>query len=933
MSPAAPSPERWQRLSRLFDQALDLDPEARAALLDAGCAGDPAMRAELERMLAADAAAGVLDAGAAGLADFDPHIPDAADTAAEDAAALGERLGTWRLEAVLGRGGMGTVYAARREDGDVVQRAAIKRLQRRWDGSVQAQRFLQERRILAALSHPNIAHLLDSGLDDEGRPWFALEYVGGAPLTVWADAQRLDLCERIALIREVCAAVQHAHEHFVVHRDLKPANILVDADGHPKVLDFGVAKRIDDAQGATRAGVAVGFTPEYAAPEQVAGGAISAATDVHALGVILYQLLSGRLPYAFDQHSLRDTAETIVTRQAARLDQAITTGTSEEIAERLANRRTDVHAFRRFARGDLARIVQTALAKEPPRRYASVQAFSADLGRFLEGRPVSVSGDTFAYRAGKFVRRNRVAVAAAALIALSLCVGAAGVLWQAGQARREAEAAIVMKDYLIDMFRQADVEEGTPLTARGLLARGVGRLDALPRGSPPRLELASLLIDLHTQHGLAESAVAVAERELGEPPDVDAITDPARLRLLIAWANAHYMMGYGERARPLLAQAIERFPGRTSPTLADALTKLAMIDIQLQRFARAERSQRVALSILRRTLPDSDERVLSARTELAAALTARRQGRLGRAQTERALADAPKADSRIRAHVLTMAGLRRALFGEFASAEAAFAQSQRIWTRLGFPNSSEFYLMSRAVNALDLGRIDQAQRLVEQALSLRRKRGREYSPGGWYGLAELLWLRGEVALLSLEPGAAAGFFGEAADLALHSDKTFPAQAAYAASLQAVALVEAGRTDGAQQALDRALPLLAQPALQRTYAKAMTHAAQGVLLSRRNRHAAAIRALDLALAELGAAKARTAILEHQLKEHRDTVRYLTWKARAQLAAGSAGAARETLAQAQRVGLPTLGATHPFMRQVEQIAATTAGRARDPDGISR
>ena len=342
---------------------------------------------------------------------------------------------------MLGRGGMGTVYAARRDDRDTLQRAAVKRLHRRWDGSLQAQRFLQERRILAALSHPNIPRLLDHGLDDDGRPWFALELVEGKPLTTWADERRLDLRERLDLFRTLCTAVQHAHEHFVVHRDLKPANILVDDEGHPRVLDFGIAKRIDDAPGATRTGMFVGFTPDYAAPEQISGGPISAATDVYALGVVLYQLLAGRLPYTLDHDDLRATAETISARSADRLDQAITTGTAQEVDARLAQRGTDLRAFRRFVKGDLSRIVQTALAKEPQRRYPSVQAFSSDLERFLQGRTVSVSGDTFGYRARKFIGRNRWGVAMAVLAGLLLVGGLAGIAMKTREVQHEAARA------------------------------------------------------------------------------------------------------------------------------------------------------------------------------------------------------------------------------------------------------------------------------------------------------------------------------------------------------------------------------------------------------------------------------------------------------------------------------------------------------------
>lgn len=432
-----PGKARWQRLSALFDRALELEPASRDAFLDAECADDPELRGQLARMLVTADNDSALDAGALQVAA--PMLSGEFDADGSDGA--GQAIGPWRLQRLLGRGGMGEVYLALRE-GDSGQRAALKRLRQRWDGSQQTQRFEQERRILASLSHANIPALIDHGSDGEDRPWFALEYVDGKTLTDWADAQRLDLRARIDLFRQACAAVQHAHEHFVVHRDLKPANILVDGEGRVRVLDFGVAKLIDDSTaGNTRTGLFAGFTPEYAAPEQVSGGTITAATDVYALGVVLYQLLCGRLPYALDSHDLRGMAEAISHQAPTRPEQAITTGSDDEVRQRLSARGTDLRGFRRFMRGDLGRILQTAMAKEPARRYASVLRLSDDLQRFLQGRTVSVTGDTVAYRARKFVGRNRWGVAMGALAVVALTVGIGGVLHQTQQARAAAERA------------------------------------------------------------------------------------------------------------------------------------------------------------------------------------------------------------------------------------------------------------------------------------------------------------------------------------------------------------------------------------------------------------------------------------------------------------------------------------------------------------
>jgi len=616
---AADDGARWRRLSALFDRALDLDPDARRVLLDAECADDPALRRELDAMLAADADAAPLDAGAGGFVDAGA-LAARADASDEDARdAIGGLLGHWRLERVLGSGGMGTVYAARRDDRDSGQRAAVKRLHRRWDGSLQAQRFLQERRILAALSHPHIPRLIDHGTDADARPWFALEFVDGPDLVAWCDAQRLDLRARVALFRGVCAAVQHAHERFVVHRDLKPANILVDRGGHPKVLDFGVAKRIDDLAGATRTGMFAGFTPEYAAPEQFAGGVITAATDVHALGVILFQLLAGQLPYRFDQDNLRAAAETVTARTAERMDRALATGTPDEIAARTAQRGTTTAAFRRFVRGDLTRIVQTALAKEPERRYASVQAFSTDLQRFLEGRTVSVVGDTLGYRARKFARRNRWGVAMAALALATAAVGVGGVLVQtrhaqqaAAQAERsaalarteqrraqaEAARATASRDFLASLLGEASPEKsgGEDTTVRQLLDRARARIDTDFVDQPElRVEMMTLIASTYADLSRYEDGKALLRKAVAT-----ADADPHIAATVRANAHAEYAFSLisdskAPQAETEAAKAVALL--RTQPdgeALVSALGTLGTAQYLQEKFAAALDAQREA---------------------------------------------------------------------------------------------------------------------------------------------------------------------------------------------------------------------------------------------------------------------------------------------------------------------------------------------------
>lgn len=516
---------RWRRLSTLFDQLIELPAHARERILSRECADDPALRAQLERMLLLDEAGHDMDDGVGAVLRNDPALAGADEDAAWIAQAAHQMVGVWQLDGVLGAGGVGAVFAARRMD-ETAQRAAVKRLRQRWDGSVHALRFLQERRILATLSHPNIPGLLDYGIDDEGRPWFAMSRVDGLPITEWADAQRLTLTERLTLFLQVAAAVQHAHSRFVVHRDLKPGNILVDADGHPMVLDFGVAKWIDRTEGETRTGLMAGFTPEYAAPEQVTGGPVTAATDVYALGVLLYQMICGRLPYDVDALNLRKLSEAISDQAPLRFEQALASSGTAQRDARLAARGIDFARFRRYVRGDLARILQTTLAKEPERRYASVEAFAQDLRAFLDGRPVSVAGDTFAYRAGKFLRRNRAGVAMAALALLALLAGTAGVVHQGIEAQRqerravaEAQQANAIREFMFEMMGQAspqqNPENNADVTVREFLDTAREQVDQRFAGQPGlKGEVLASIADIYADLGDHALAAQVADAGL-----------------------------------------------------------------------------------------------------------------------------------------------------------------------------------------------------------------------------------------------------------------------------------------------------------------------------------------------------------------------------------------------------------------------------------
>lgn len=472
-----PCPEsQWPTFSALLDVALGLDPAARTRWL----AELPAEHASLAPLLA-----DVLGRQASlSQGDWLEH-PPAFD--AEPAFTEGQRIGPWRLQRPLGSGGMGTVWLAARDDGAYDRDVALKLPHAHLLGGALRSRFARERNILAALNHPHIARFYDAGLDGQ-QPWLALEWVSGQPITDYCAARALDIPARLALMRQVAAAVQAAHGRLIVHRDLKPANVMVTDAGQVKLLDFGIAKLLDDDPGssaATELG-ARAATPDYAAPEQLAGGPITVATDVYALGMMLFELLTNTRPWP------------------ARSALGRLTGGQGDAP--LASSRA-VGGAKRLLRGDLDAVIAKSLEPDPARRYASAQAFADDLGRHLAHQPLQARRIGRWQRLGKFLRRNRRGVALAAGMVLVVLAGVAGVAWQAQRAEEQARRAEAIKDFLVDIFRAsdprlaADRPRGT-MTARALLDASVPRIESQFASDPEvRIELLRTVADLYRQLG------------------------------------------------------------------------------------------------------------------------------------------------------------------------------------------------------------------------------------------------------------------------------------------------------------------------------------------------------------------------------------------------------------------------------------------------
>ena len=393
----------WRRVEEIFDEVAALPAGERGERLAELCGDDGALRLEVESLLAADA-------GAGDFLEQTPVPPDLAEVVLPPPSAVGRRIGSWRVERKLGEGGMATVYLGVRDDGEFRQQVAIKVFGYGADRSDLLDRFRAERQILASLDHPNIARLLDGGTTEDGLPYLVMEHVDGVPVDRYCEEHGLGVDARIDLFRQICSAVQYAHQNLVVHRDLKPSNILVTADGKPHLLDFGIAKLLEGSALAgadlTRTGQRL-MTPHYASPEQVTGRPMTTASDVYALGVLLYVLLTGHLPYRLDPDRLGAVEQAVLEQQPERpstaVGRSISTADGASAIETLQDRRL----ARRLA-GDLDNIVLMALRKEPQLRYASVELLSEDLRNYREGMPVLARPATFGYRVSKFVGRHRI---------------------------------------------------------------------------------------------------------------------------------------------------------------------------------------------------------------------------------------------------------------------------------------------------------------------------------------------------------------------------------------------------------------------------------------------------------------------------------------------------------------------------------------------
>ncbi len=683
--------ERRRRALAIFDIVADLAGEARLQQIDALCDGDQALREQVQALLDADA--GTREPFSGDVAAWGQALQAQPADGASDPM-LGRSIGAWRVREVIGRGGMGAVYAVERSDGAYTQQAALKLIRTGADSPAARERFLRERQILAGLPHPNIATLLDGGISTDGEPYFVMERVDGEPIDRWCDARGLGLRERVVLFLQVLDAVRFAHRNLVVHRDLKPSNLLVDGDGRVKLLDFGIAKQLEGADATATHDRALTF--EYASPEQLHDAPITTATDLWQLGVVLHRLLAGAHPFGLT----RDTPVARQLQQLEREPELLTRAATQASTEQAAQRGGHTPAtLARALRGNLAAIVQACLRRDPDTRYASADALANDLRAWLDDRPIAAVRLSRGERSRLWLRRNRGLAAAVAAVALALLAGTGLAMWQAREAReqariaeRESESARAALAFLTDTLAAAAPERAmsTEVSVRQLLDKARQQLD---------------------QRTLAPQVLQSIQRMLG---------------------HLYGSLGEAETSARLFAAGLQGVQPRNRD---DALALARDLDGQSGVLAVLERgkaslaSARLGVDLRQRFAPDDPRQRFLGQRQLAVAYTSLADCKQGDAQWKQALATAtsmrdPTVDEIGEAHV----AYARMLFncGEYARGLQVSADG------LGFVDGRRLPALSplranllwvKAMNGHAIGKLSVAdtEALLRQAIAIHEK--------------------------------------------------------------------------------------------------------------------------------------------------------------------------------------------------------------------
>jgi serine/threonine-protein kinase len=695
--------DRWRILEPHIDRLLDLPHAERAAEIDRLRALEPDLADDLRRML---------EFHGDGFLEDAPPSPGKVSLS-------GQTVGAYTLVEPLGQGGMGTVWLARRSDGRFQGSAAVKLLNASLVGRAGEERFRREGSILARLADPHIARLLDAGVSAWGQPYLVLEHVDGEPIDVYCDTRRLGVEARLRLFLDVADAVSQAHASLIVHRDIKPSNVLVDREGRVKLLDFGIAKLLeDDGAGLETALTREGgraFTPEFAAPEQLTGGVVTTATDVHALGTLLYLLLTGEHPAGPARSNPAGLLRAIVETDPRRLSET-----------------AQAQARRRELRGDLDTIVAKALKKNPAERYASVEAMASDVRRYLEHEPITARPDTFGYRAAKFVRRHRAGVALGARAAIAALAGAAAILWQAEEARKQRDAAqaqlarATASSEFLGFLLSAAAPEGRKFLATDLLRDGETVIEKqFPGENPLRAELLAAIGVQHISAQRWDKAVSVLERAEKSASRSDDPTLRARARCPLALALA--VSGKRDEGEALISRALADLPDDSQHALARAecLTRWSEFGYYTDEGEPMVRRASDALGALKRAPVPSLQTRLDAQAELAYGYYLLRQN----AKADAAYAELTKelqASGRDRTQMAADSWNNWALIyhrGDIRRAEPLYRRSLELNRSLGGEDGVPAVALHNYAGVLQqLARYDEAEPVFQEAIRTARAR-------------------------------------------------------------------------------------------------------------------------------------------------------------------------------------------------------------------
>ncbi len=721
------SSEDWQIVGAAFKQASGLQGEARTTFLREFEARHPNLAGRLQPLLAADARDGdpMADSIAASITSLSGEIRDPW---------IGRTFGAWTITSRLADGGMGAVFLADRADAEYKQTAAFKVMAAQLLVPEAITRFKAERQILATLHHPYIANLLDGGSTNYGLPYLVMEYVQGLPVDSYCDEKHLSIDARLALFRKVCEAVDYAHRNLIVHRDLKPSNILIDREGNPKLLDFGIAKLLEadafaPAPAQTREGMRP-MTPEYASPEQIRGDSISVATDVYALGVLLYRLMTGQSPYGVSPSTPHQYQAAILQRDPIKPSTRIAT------AEEGAGIACDIPParLRRRLAGDLDNIALRALQKDPQRRYATVSALSADVGRYLAQQPVEARGDDWPYKARKFVARN---IRGLAFTATMLVTVAALVVYytvrlthQRDRANLAAAESSEVASFLTNLFQSASPQEskGTPVTAVELLQQGRKRINALDNQPALQAELMRIMGSSMTAMGDLDESIPMLERSLRMKEarhDADQLSISQSTHDL---AEAYRLNGQLEQAEAYERRTLQiarKALGAQSNEVAYVMSRLGVILFDERKTSEALDIERRALDILVRSGAGESSNAIDIRGNMANALSTLGRYRESEALHRQTIALSRRVDGDLAPNTvirISNLGLVLVRLNKLEEAASLFRKNIERGIKVWGPNYSHIAFMYDSLGAVlgRLGHMDEAMVAYRKAQEITR---------------------------------------------------------------------------------------------------------------------------------------------------------------------------------------------------------------------